>query len=314
MPFVKLDAGILTSTLWEEPDATKLVFLTALLMAGPYEVTEPMKQLEIRSLKTTSFVIPPGWYGFIAAAGIGIIRQARVEPEPGLTALEKLGDPDPASRSSAFEGRRLVRVEGGFVVLNFFKYRDRDYSAAERMRKLRARKAEGKSASDVRVCSANECNVRPNVTHSRGQSAEAETEKIKTSSPELILSSDHTPEPTPPGVEEGLRANPTPKATASSSVIPDWIPAEAWAGFVEMRKRLRSPMTTRAVQLLIIKLAELRTQGEDVGAVLDQSTQNSWKGVFSTKGGRARSERHTGFEQRDYKAGLTKNDDGSFQL
>ena len=166
MPFVKLDAGILTSTLWEEPDATKLVFLTALLMAGPYEVTEPMKQLEIRSLKTTSFVIPPGWYGFIAAAGIGIIRQARVEPEPGLTALEKLGDPDPASRSSAFEGRRLVRVEGGFVVLNFFKYRDRDYSAAERMRKLRARKAEGKSASDVRVCSANECNVRPNVTHS----------------------------------------------------------------------------------------------------------------------------------------------------
>jgi hypothetical protein len=208
MPFVKLDAGILTSTLWEEPDATKLVFLTALLLAGPHEVTEPMEQLEIRSLKTTSFVIPPGWYGFVAAAGIGIIRQARVEPEPGLTALEKLGGPDPASRSSVFEGRRLVRVEGGFVVLNFFKYRDRDYSAAERMRKLRARKAEGKSASDVQVCSPNECNVRPNVTHSRGQSTEAEAEKIKTSPSELETSSDQVTDFS----ESGSKEKPSPKA------------------------------------------------------------------------------------------------------
>jgi hypothetical protein len=73
-------------------------------------------------------------------------------------------------------------------------------------------------------------------------------------------------------------------------------------------------MTDRAVKLLITKLAELRAQGEDVDAVLDQSTANSWKGVFPTKRDHATSDRHTGFEKRDYKAGLTKNDDGSFQL
>src|SRR3990167_930952 len=39
MPFVKLDCGILDSTLWFDRDARD-VFLTALLMAVPYEVRE----------------------------------------------------------------------------------------------------------------------------------------------------------------------------------------------------------------------------------------------------------------------------------
>jgi hypothetical protein len=105
-----------------------------------------------------------------------------------------------------------------------------------------------------------------------------------------------------------------PKATASSSAIPDWIPPEAWNGFMEMRKRVRAPMTNRAVQLVIADLLKLKTQGEDVGAVLDRSTQNSWKGVFPTKQSRDTSDRSSSFEQRDYRAGLTENADGSFQL
>jgi hypothetical protein len=73
-------------------------------------------------------------------------------------------------------------------------------------------------------------------------------------------------------------------------------------------------MTNRAVQLVIADLVKLKTQGEDVGAVLDRSTQNSWKGVFPTKQSRDTSDRSSSFEQRDYKAGLTKNADGSFQV
>jgi hypothetical protein len=89
------------------------------------------------------------------------------------------------------------------------------------------------------------------------------------------------------GVSDLSRMNPKekliPKATGSHSAIPDWIPPEAWNGFMEMRKRVRAPMTHRAVQLVIAALAKLKTNGEDVAAVLDQSTQNSWKGVFPTK-------------------------------
>jgi hypothetical protein len=105
-----------------------------------------------------------------------------------------------------------------------------------------------------------------------------------------------------------------PEAARSNSAIPDWIPSEAWNGFIEMRKKARASMTDRAVQLLIAELTELKNQGEDVGAVLDQSTANSWKGVFPVKRNRATSDQHTGFDQKDYKAGLTKNADGSFRV
>lgn len=62
--------------------------------------------------------------------------------------------------------------------------------------------------------------------------------------------------------------------------LPDWIPAEAWAGYVEMRKKIKKPMTERAEQLAIATLDKLRQQGQDVGAVLDQSVMNAWQGLF----------------------------------
>lgn len=139
MPFVKLDTRILQSTLWFERDAREL-FITALLMAEPRELQEVTPQLKVDSLDHTGFNVPPGWYGFIPAAGIGIIRQAAMERGPGMKALAVLGEPDIESRSKDFEGRRLVRVDGGFVVLNFIKFRDRDTTTADRSRRYRWKK------------------------------------------------------------------------------------------------------------------------------------------------------------------------------
>ena len=138
MAFVKLDTGILDSTLWIERECRE-VFITALLLAEPYELRQPTEQYEVRRLEKTGFVIPPGWYGLVNAAGVGIVRRALVDPEPGMVALERLGSPDPESRSQDFEGRRLIRVDGGFIVLNFMKYRDRDYTGAERAKRYRER-------------------------------------------------------------------------------------------------------------------------------------------------------------------------------
>jgi hypothetical protein len=138
-PFLKLDTAILDSTLWLDAAASR-VFITALLMATPWETTEPLEQMEVRSLTPTGLVVPPGWYGFVPAAGIGIIRRALVPDKEGYAALEALGAPDEESRSHEFEGRRLVRVDGGFLVLNFMKFRDRDYGGAERQKRYRERK------------------------------------------------------------------------------------------------------------------------------------------------------------------------------
>jgi len=140
VPFVKLDCGILNSTLWFERECRE-VFLTALLMAEPFEVTHPMPQYAIHGFEETGFVVPPGWYGFVPAAGVGILDRAKVTADAGFAALEKLGSPEASSRSPEFEGRRLVRVDGGFIILNYIKYRERDYTSAERSKRYRERLA-----------------------------------------------------------------------------------------------------------------------------------------------------------------------------
>jgi hypothetical protein len=151
---------------------------------------------------------------------------------------------------------------------------------------------------------------KPSAKPSRKPSAKAMSNQEQEQE-QLAGTGDMEHKTTPNGVSDlsGMdsKEKTIPKATASNSAIPDWIPPEAWNGFMEMRKRVRAPMTNRAVQLVIADLVKLKTQGEDVGAVLDRSTQNSWKGVFPTK-------QSSSFEQTDYKAGLTKNADGSFQV
>ena len=141
MAFVKLDTGILHSTLWFARDCREL-FITALLMAEPREITESTPQLKVTAIEPTGFTVPPGWYGFVRAAGIGIIRQAGMARDQGLKALVELGDPDTESRSAEFEGRRLVRVDGGYIVLNYIKYRERDTTARDRQRRWRQRQKE----------------------------------------------------------------------------------------------------------------------------------------------------------------------------
>lgn len=67
--------------------------------------------------------------------------------------------------------------------------------------------------------------------------------------------------------------------------LPAWLPADEWAGFVTMRKAMRNvPFTERAMVLTINRLAQLKQEGYDPAAVLDQSTQRGWRGVFPVQG------------------------------
>jgi len=140
MAFVKLDSSILTSTLWVQRDCRE-VFITALLMAEPFEATEPMRQIEVDSLEFTDFYVPAGWYGLVPAAGPGIVRMAGLKPATGIEALRQLCAPDPESRSQDFDGRRMIRVNGGYLILNYIKYRDRDHTNADRQKRYRDRNA-----------------------------------------------------------------------------------------------------------------------------------------------------------------------------
>jgi hypothetical protein len=77
---------------------------------------------------------------------------------------------------------------------------------------------------------------------------------------------------TPQGGNRGLKA------------IVEELPSEtreAVQGFIEMRKKIRAPLTERALRMSIKKAMEL--SGGDVQtfiAIFDQSTERSWRGIF----------------------------------
>lgn len=74
-----------------------------------------------------------------------------------------------------------------------------------------------------------------------------------------------------------------PNGKSPASKIPSWMPADQWKAFLEMRRKMRKPPTPDAVRLLVSKLERWREQGHDPGAILDNSTENNWIGIFEPK-------------------------------
>lgn len=61
--------------------------------------------------------------------------------------------------------------------------------------------------------------------------------------------------------------------------------AETLESFLEFRKKIKKPMTDRAITLLLNKLDELASDENEKIAILEQSILNGWQGVFELKGG-----------------------------
>ncbi len=183
--FAKVSTGILDSSLWLGSEELRLVLLTSLLMAQPVEFTEPVREIAFDSLEWTGYEVPAGWYGWVDAAAPAIVARANVNHEKGTEALRQLTLPESASRSAEFDGRRMVRVNGGFLILNFMRFRDHDATAKDRMKRLRQRAKEkraakkaaaGKRAADpLRERSRNVTSRDRNVTatEDRGQRTES---------------------------------------------------------------------------------------------------------------------------------------------
>lgn len=95
--YVKLFSSILNSSVWGEPDHVRLVWITMLLMADQN--------------------------GFVRGVPGAVARTAVVDPAKCREALERLESPDLESQDQSFGGRRVERVEGGWFILNYEKYR-----------------------------------------------------------------------------------------------------------------------------------------------------------------------------------------------
>ena len=96
-----------------------------------------------------------------------------------------------------------------------------------------------------------------------------------------MLTISHKPTPINPStIVKKEKEKKEPKARYA---IPDFVPQDAWDGFVQMRRTGKGVFTERAASLILTQLEAMQADGQDVAAVLDQSTANGWKGVFPLK-------------------------------
>jgi hypothetical protein len=123
MGFTKLFSDIVMSTIWREDDKTRLVWITMLATADAQ--------------------------GIVNTSVPGLADAARVKVVECRQALKKLSDPDPDSRSKENEGRRIIEVEGGFLILNYQKYREKNVSRAEYFKKYYARRKKSLTVENV---------------------------------------------------------------------------------------------------------------------------------------------------------------------
>ncbi len=157
--YTKLFSSIVASTIWRESKEVKVLWVTLLAMAD----------------RT----------GKVDASVPGLADMARLTVPETQEALEILQAPDPFSRSPEYEGRRIKAVEGGFIVLNYLKYREsRDPDIRREQNRQAAERWRKKS--------------KPKVSQNKPESAHADAE-----SREQIAEADHTrPAPSAPDAKE----------------------------------------------------------------------------------------------------------------
>jgi len=251
MPFVKLDCAILNSTIWFDRDARE-VFITALLMAQPHELMKPEPQLRVRDLGETGYRVPAGWYGFVPASGPGIVHWSGVDREAGTSALERLCSPEAGSRSQEFDGRRLARINHGYLVLNYIRFRERDYTAAERSRRYRDRLKKA-----------------------------AEQEAQQLGLPEKITG--YTGLPTTNHAQIPVSGKDVVEVPLSLRVEGFLSKLDEW---IQYRRESKRAITTRALKK---QLADMERAGVDASiAAIDTAIANDWQGVFPRSGSAAR--------------------------
>ena len=65
--------------------------------------------------------------------------------------------------------------------------------------------------------------------------------------------------------------------------LPDWVPADVWDAFIEMRKQRKKAPTDYACKLVVDELKKLRDGGHDVKTILNNSIKNGWSDVYAPK-------------------------------
>jgi len=176
--YVKLFGSIVASTIWEEDNETRIVWITMLAMAN--------------------------MHGEVEASIPGLAKFSKVPIPATEAALAKLLAPDPYSRSKENEGRRIEEIDGGWVILNHGKYRDKESKSNQREQdRIRAKRyRDRKAGDDSRHANVTDSSRSVTLRHAPSRHTEAEAEadsekEIKTGAGSVV----ETPPASKPQIE-----------------------------------------------------------------------------------------------------------------
>jgi hypothetical protein len=197
----------------------------------------------------------------------------------GLTVLAA---PDADSRSPDEDGRRIVLIDParpwGWRLVNHDQYRLRlsqeEKRAADRERLKAKRDAEKAEAGGAEPAAAE--STRQDATcrkPSRGVAGVAHTASTSTAT------ADQEQTPSSSEISQGAPARqPDPngqrdddKPVPCEDQLPGWVPLPAWREFFRHREAIGKPLSIPAVRQVVKRLVQLREEGHDLVASLEQT-------------------------------------------
>jgi len=145
--YTKLFNTIVTSSIWSEDDKTRIMWITMLATADSK--------------------------GYVSGSIPGMAGIARMTLQEAETAIQRLCEPDPWSRTKDYDGRRLLECDGGWQIINYMTYRQlRDPEKRRKQTREAVRRYREKHAE----CKPNVSRCKPNVSHGKPRKAQAEAE------------------------------------------------------------------------------------------------------------------------------------------
>ncbi len=253
MAYTKLHQSLVTSTIWREPNSTRIVWVTMMALADKN--------------------------GEVQASIPGLADISRVTIEECESALLAFLSPDPYSRTKTLEGRRIQEIQGGWFLVNHDIYRamaskeDATQKASERMARHRRNKAQ------QNVTKSNKPSPLRSVTTNRDiAEAEAEAEK-KEESPAFAAEVDPS--------NAGIRIKK--KRITAPDVDPGFFDLPfhsmefetAWNQWLQFKKERKQKMPQTTIDFQLKRLFEM---GEEkaIRSIENSITQN-WTGLFEAK-------------------------------
>ncbi len=151
MSFTKLFENILESSVWAAPDDFFRAWIALLAKAGPDGVAR----------------ISATW----------IAEKCHVPIERAREILAEMEGPDKDSRSENDDGQRIQRIDGGYYIINYLKYREmRDDTERKKQIREAVQRFRDKQKQPLRECNQDVIRCKHDVNTGKPLKAQAEAE------------------------------------------------------------------------------------------------------------------------------------------